>query len=236
MFGLLTNMTSRYAPWESRVYDAVIAPAVVRFMSALPYDLVTELPRDARVLDVGCGGGQVLATLAERRPDLRLVGLDLSNEQIRRARKRTSRFGVELRQGSALELPFDDESFDAVYSCASIKHWPDPALGLSECVRVLRPDGRVAIVETDRGCHLPDAARFVGQWRLPPPLRPLALAMFRTWVAGQSPDLAEAEAMLDALPLSERSVQRITGTPALLMLGVKGDASSVIPSSTTDLP
>ena len=218
---IVSNFTDPYSAAESWAYDFFVAPAVARLADKFHAELPEETPHGGRVLDVGCGGGQNICALARYRPDLKITGVDLSREQIERAARRTRELDhVELEVGSALELPFADGQFDAVMSVASIKHWPDPRRGLEECVRVLRPGGILKVIEADRGCDLADAAAFVAEWRLTLPLlRPLALAFFRTWVAGQSLDVDEARELVDGLALTEASVRRLAGAPALVIEG-----------------
>jgi SAM-dependent methyltransferase len=226
------SLTSPYGILEAWFYDRLIAPALVGLAPGLYEELLAELRPGDRVLDVGCGGGQLEVLLAGRRPDLRLTALDLSQGQARRARRRTSLLArgrgahpasspVEVVRGSALALPFGDGLFDGVVSIASLKHWPDPGLGLAECLRVLRPGGGLAVVEADRGCRHQDARAFVDRWRLPRPLRPAALVLFRTFVAGQTLDLDDARALAAALPLDPWDVRRIAGTPGLVLRGRK---------------
>jgi ubiquinone/menaquinone biosynthesis C-methylase UbiE len=147
--------------------------------------------------------------------------LDLSPKQIERAERLAPPLGGRVRFviGSALDLPFPDATFDALVSIASIKHWPDQAKGVAECVRVLKPGGPFAIFEADRGCRLEDARRFVDRWRLPPMLRPFALQAFRTYVAGQSIDLEDARKLLEAQPIVEATAERVPGAPVLLLTG-----------------
>jgi len=223
MSSILADMTAPYGRMEAYLYDALVAPAVFSLRASLEDRLLPMLEQGARVLDVGCGGGQVAIDLARRRPDLEVVGVDLSAQQIARARKRAMETNVPATfvEGSALTLPFSDASFDHVISIASIKHWPNPAQGLRECVRVLRKGGRLLIVEADRGCRLGDARAFVDRWRIPRASRPIALALFRTWVAGQAIDLEEARSWLDSLPLTERETSRLDGLPAIVLLGRK---------------
>ncbi|GMV15301.1 MAG: class I SAM-dependent methyltransferase [Polyangiaceae bacterium] len=222
---VLEDIAAPYSAFETFVYDRVIAPAVLAMGERIADELAREIPERARVLDVGSGGGQLALEIAARRPEAQVTGLDLSPDQVARASARACERGlggrVRFVQGSALEQPFGDASFDVVTSVASIKHWPDQAKGLAECARVLVPGGRLFVFEADRGCRLDDARDFVARWRLPALLRVPALAAFRTWVAGQAIDLDDARELVGALPLEASEVRRISGTPALVLGGTK---------------
>jgi SAM-dependent methyltransferase len=223
MASVLAEATTPYGAGEAFFFDTVIAPAIGALRARSLDAHVAELPRGARVLEVGSGGGQMALEVARARPDLEWIGVDLSPAQVARATRRT-RAARPARPprfvcGSALELPFEAGEFDAVVSVGSIKHWPDPARGLAECVRVLRPGGQLFVVEVDRGCRWDDARAFVAGWRMPRPLRPLGLVVFRTWVAGQAIDLDDARALLAGTPLVDARVERIAGAPGLLLRG-----------------
>lgn len=220
---IAADITAPYSAVEAWAYDSVAAPAVVAWLPELADGRLDAVPRGARLLDVGCGGGQNLLAIAERRPDLKITGLDLSERQVARATRRASKAGAAMRfvEGSALDLPFADGEFDAVMSVASIKHWPDQLRGLRECARVLKSGGTMWVVEADRGCHLEDARRFVARFRIPRALLPIALAGFRTWVAGQGIDLDEARRFLEELPLTDAHAQQVPGVPAVLFEGTK---------------
>jgi ubiquinone/menaquinone biosynthesis C-methylase UbiE len=218
---LLLDLTAPYSDLEAWMYDRVVAPAVVAMESRLQADMLPLLRKNARLLEVGCGGGQVAAAIVRKRRDVTVTGLDLSHSQVARAAQRARGLGERLRfvRGDALDLPFPDRSFDGVLSIASVKHWPDMERGLRECVRLLRRGGVLLVAEADRGCTHADASRFVAAWRIPAVLRPMALAVFRTAVAGRSIDLEDARRMAAGLSLSKWEVRRIAGTPALLLLG-----------------
>lgn len=220
---LRDGFTAPYSAFESYLYDLVAAPAVVALRARVEGALLAGLPPGAALLEVGCGGGQLAAHLATVRPDLRITGLDLSPEQIARARRRTAAVAsrVELVVGSALDLPFPASHFDAVLSVASIKHWPDQSRGLAECARVLRPGGALAVVEADRGCRLDDARAFVALMRMPAILRPVTVLFFRTYVAGLGLDLEDARSLAAALPLVAARVERVPGSPGLLIAGTR---------------
>jgi SAM-dependent methyltransferase len=223
LFSTLLDFKKPYTAGEAWVYDHLIAPGVSSFHGPFLDAQLDALPEGARLLEVGCGGGQLLIELAERRPDLSLVGLDLSDGQIARARARTARFDGRVRcvVGSALDLPFEDACFDGLLSVASLKHWPDPRLGLSECARVLRPGGRLLVVEADRSCTPEDAHAFVESWKVPGLLTPASHVFFRMVVADRSPALDEVEAWSEGLPLDDSQIRRVPGAPAIVLEGAR---------------
>jgi demethylmenaquinone methyltransferase / 2-methoxy-6-polyprenyl-1,4-benzoquinol methylase len=102
-----------------------------------------------RVLDVATGTGMVAAELLAR-ADCRVVGIDQSAEMLAAAR---ARFGaaegsrVELVQGQAEALPFQDASFDALTFTYLLRYVDDPRATVGELARVVRPGGRVASLE-----------------------------------------------------------------------------------------
>jgi ubiquinone/menaquinone biosynthesis C-methylase UbiE len=110
--------------------------------------LVRERP-DARVLDLGCGGGHVTFHAAPYAREV--VAYDLSAEMLdvvaRTARER-GLANVTTRQGVAERLPFADESFDIVLSRYSAHHWRDLDAGLREAARVLEPGGTFAVADS----------------------------------------------------------------------------------------
>ena len=113
-----------------------------------------EPGRDDRILEIGFGPGVAIELLARSAPDVRITGIDPSSAMVRQARKRNAaairRGAVDLRQGSADGLPFDDESFDAALAINSMQAWPDPMAGLREVRRVVGPGGRLVLVFTPR--------------------------------------------------------------------------------------
>jgi 2-polyprenyl-3-methyl-5-hydroxy-6-metoxy-1,4-benzoquinol methylase len=95
-----------------------------------------------RVLDVGCGEGQLTASIADA--GYQVLGVDVAEEPLRRARSR--RADLELRRvESAGEWPLADASFDVVWSGETIEHVADTARWLSELRRVLRSGGSLIL-------------------------------------------------------------------------------------------
>jgi ubiquinone/menaquinone biosynthesis C-methylase UbiE len=103
------------------------------------------VPAGARVLDVGTGTGRLALELAKARPDLHIIGVDISVDMIDIARQNAARSGLsavaEFRPVSAASLPFPDNYFALVTSNASLHLWSDPAKVLDEIARVTAPGG-----------------------------------------------------------------------------------------------
>ena len=99
-----------------------------------------------RVLDTCCGTGDL--ALACERAGGRVIGLDFSERMLERARRKSS--AIEWVQGDALALPFEDDSFDAATVGFGVRNLEDLDRGLAELARVLRPGGRVGVLEITR--------------------------------------------------------------------------------------
>ena len=98
-------------------------------------------PED-NVLDLGCGAGWLARRVAEQIPEGRVVGIDISDEMIRRARR--NNVAVENAMfvvGEAQEIPWDANFFTHVISVEAAYYWPDPRAALREMHRVLREGG-----------------------------------------------------------------------------------------------
>jgi SAM-dependent methyltransferase len=99
------------------------------------------------ILDVGCGGGWLVRELASRVPHGRAIGMDLSDEMLAHARRNSSAArNAEFIVGSVDAIPRESNSFDKVISVESSYYWPDPAAGIREIFRVLRPGGSAWIL------------------------------------------------------------------------------------------
>jgi SAM-dependent methyltransferase len=103
---------------------------------------------DSRILDCGCGPGSITIGLALWAPDGQTIGIDIGEEQLEGARALAKQLGaanVSFQQGNIFALPFEDDSFDIVFSQTVLYHIPSPQRALSEIRRVLRPGGLVAL-------------------------------------------------------------------------------------------
>lgn len=104
-----------------------------------------------RVLDAGCGTGLLLEQQAGVvGPSGYAAGVDYSEDMLEVARKRCGELSqVDLRQGSVEHLDFDDDAFDAASCTQTLLYVSDLDAALAELRRVLKPGGRLAILETD---------------------------------------------------------------------------------------
>lgn len=217
----LVDFTGGYSPLESYLFDRLCDTATASLHAYALAGIRPSITPGMRVLDVGCGGGRFAIRLAERYPEIHVVGLDLSPEQIARARRRGAAVAerVSFVEGNAIDMPFDAGEFDLVYSLGSLKHWPDPVQGLRECMRVLAPGGRLWLTEGDRGCRHEDVHAFISTWNIPARLRPVFEAFYRVIVVGQSLDLDDARALLDEVPELDATLERGEGLPIWVIAG-----------------
>jgi demethylmenaquinone methyltransferase/2-methoxy-6-polyprenyl-1,4-benzoquinol methylase len=120
----------------------------------------------ARVLDVATGTGDLALELARRvAPGGEVLGSDFSEAMLTRARAKPKPAGVELRfdWGDALELPFEDDSFDAATVGFGARNFADLLGGLREMTRVVRPGGRVVVLDFTTPTK-PPLSLFFGLW------------------------------------------------------------------------
>ena len=98
--------------------------------------------RGKRVLDVGCGKGRFARVLRDQEPSAEIWGLDVSGEMLRFVPE-----GIHTRAGFMTELPFEDAFFDGAYATESLEHAVEIEKAVSEICRVVKPGGRIAIID-----------------------------------------------------------------------------------------
>src|SRR3954453_4422805 len=124
-------------------------------------DLAAVGPGD-RALDVATGTGDLAIELARRvGPSGEVIGSDFSEEMLTLARRKAPALRFEF--GNALELPYADDSFDAVTVGFGARNFSDLERGLSEMARVVRPGGRVVVLEITTPTK-PPLSTFYGVW------------------------------------------------------------------------
>ncbi len=133
-------------------YNKVAAhSAIMRdFYGKVADEILNEIS-SGNILDVGTGPGYLPVMLAQRNEALKLTGIDLSPAMIKIARKNARKAGVEERVdfkvASAYDLPFPNETFDAVISTASLHHWHRAEKAFEEIYRVLKKGGKAFIYD-----------------------------------------------------------------------------------------
>lgn len=126
---------SAYYDAFAETYDRGRDRGYHRLIDEQAAEIVSRYGEGREILEIGCGTGLVLERLAGFAR--RAQGIDLSPGMLERARER----GLDVAEGDATNLPFDDESFDVVCSFKVLAHVPDLGAALLEMARVLRPGG-----------------------------------------------------------------------------------------------
>ncbi len=132
--------------YEAKRWGAAALSARPWYMNGLKLRYLLEdlAPVHGRVLDVGCGAGQVAKAVKRERPDLDVVGCDVSRTAIATARQTGA--GVDFRLATAERLPFDDAELDFIWIFDVLEHVEDPEAVLREVARVLKPGAGFHIV------------------------------------------------------------------------------------------
>ena len=142
-----------------------------------------------RALDVATGTGDLAVALAERAgPDGEVVGCDFSERMLELARQKAPALAFE--HANALDLPYDDGSFDAATVGFGARNFSDLAGGLAEMTRVVRPGGRVVVLE------------------ITTPTRPPLSWFFRLWFDRAVPLIGRVAGDPDAYSYLPSSVRR----------------------------
>jgi demethylmenaquinone methyltransferase/2-methoxy-6-polyprenyl-1,4-benzoquinol methylase len=157
---------------------------------------LARLSPGGRALDVATGTGDLAIELAGRvGPSGEVVGSDFSEGMLARAREKAP--GIRWEHGNALALPYDDDSFDASTVGFGARNFSDLERGLREMVRVVRPGGRVVVLE------------------ITTPTKPPLSTFFSIWFDRIVPLLGKVAAEPEAYTYLPNSVKRFPGPGAL---------------------
>ncbi len=156
---------------------------------------LAELAPGARALDVACGTGDLALELAERvGPGGEIVACDFSEQMLELAREKAAAHPtIRFEWANALELPYRDDEFAAATVGFGVRNFSDLERGLSELVRVVRPGGRVVILE------------------MTTPTKPPLSTFFRVWFDRVVPLLGRVAGDGDAFTYLPSSVRRFPG-------------------------
>jgi ubiquinone/menaquinone biosynthesis C-methylase UbiE len=112
-------------------------------------------------------------------------------------------------------LPFPADTFDSLISSCAWRHWPDPKSAIAECVRVVKPGGKVVIVEIDGTSTAGDFWKFARNSRVPVGLRRAYVRFAMRTVVGVAPDSASLANSFRDVGVSPFDVGHIEGMPFL---------------------
>lgn len=151
------------APEKEGEQDAEAVLAYDRTAGWLPFRLLRRmtLRRLERyhpygdLLDAGCGPGHLAIAIGRRFPGLKVTGLDNNPDMVAAALRNRSRSrvrNVSFLSGDVQSLPYLDGSFDFIVSTLSLHHWQDSSRALGEIYRLLRPGGRLLLMDLRRDC------------------------------------------------------------------------------------
>jgi SAM-dependent methyltransferase len=137
--GLLGDTPRRDYAEKLQLFNAFARPELRAAIDAL------SMPAGSRVLDAGCGTGEVVSWWHESLHGRgRVAGMDLSGAHVRVARAIAPGPAL-IVQGDMLEPPFVDGTFDLVWSVNTVNHLRDPVAGVSSLARLLRPGGGLVV-------------------------------------------------------------------------------------------
>jgi SAM-dependent methyltransferase len=178
------------------------------------------VPKTARCLDVGCGGGDVTRELARLAPNGHVTGIDLDAAKLELAQRETATAGVAnvtYRREDLLQPMGDAERYDLIYVRFVLSHLPDPGAALAALCARLAPGGVIVVEDTDFSGHFchPDSAAF---------RRYLQLYAAAVTSRGGDPDIGpRLPALLGAACLTE------VGMNVVQPAGISGEAKLIGP-------
>lgn len=100
-----------------------------------------------KILDLGCGKGRYTRNLIKKYPQKKFYGVDLSKRVLASCPEK-----MEKKQGTILNIPYSDKEFDVVFLTESLEHCVDLNNALAEIKRVLKPNGKIIVIDKDEAC------------------------------------------------------------------------------------
>jgi len=218
----IPHLPEKYSNLQAWAHDYLIADRALYLHAYILehgklVDVLAE-QKERCLLDIGCGGGQSAIRLKEHYPHLCLAGIDLSIDQITRARQRARRKGyaIQFKVADAQALPFPGASFDVVYSFGSAKHWPDPLKGFSECWRVLKPGGELLVADATSDATSEQVENFYAIARFPRLFQKPVAAILYQRMFRPARTVETYQQIAERLHMPQGTVSHLPSMPAFL--------------------
>lgn len=169
MEALKTRLKATWMSGDYGQFATYLEPGALEFLERL------EIAPGSRVLDVACGAGQT--ALPAARAGAAVTGVDIAANLIEQARERARADDLAVRfdEGDAEQLPYDDASFDVVFSLIGAMFAPRPEKVAAELVRVCAPGGRVAMANWTPEGFIGQMFKVIGSHVPPPSIMPSPL-------------------------------------------------------------
>lgn len=136
--------------FAAKLYDNLTSVKGVNKSFEQMAEFVTSVINQGRVLDIGTGPGRLLAEIHKKNPKLELYGLDISSSMVELARSNLEAIRPDLRVGNISRTDFADDSFECIICSGSFYLWDEPVRGLNEIFRILKPQMKAYLFETNR--------------------------------------------------------------------------------------
>lgn len=146
MDDLEKNSVTQFTRWAKN-YDKPITSFIFRQTNSKIASILNPKPNSS-LLDVGCGTGILISKLLSRNKYMRIYGLDITPKMVEVAKSKfKNNPHVKITLGSAIHMPYQDNTFDYVTCASSLHHHPNPLQSVKEMVRVLKPGGKLLILD-----------------------------------------------------------------------------------------
>ena len=163
------------------LYERIVGDATtIVFERKLKEDFLHFIPEGGKILEIGCASGFQAMKILQNRRDLEIIASDFSAEMISLGKKnyqglilqdqdiRRIQSHLSFVQADAMDLSqFGSETFDGIYSVGAIKHFPDQIHGLHECIRILKPGGKMFFSEFFAEASATDMINFSKYVKIP---------------------------------------------------------------------
>jgi ubiquinone/menaquinone biosynthesis C-methylase UbiE len=192
----------------ARWYTATTRKSMPDFR-ALARRVAAELARESRVIEVAPGPGFFAIELS-RLGNFQITGLDISSTFVDIARRNAAEAGVtiDFRRGNASKMPFETDSFDFLLCRAAFKNFSEPVEAVREMNRVLKPGGRLLLIDLRRDASREDINREVDGMKLSRTSAVITKLTFRFMLLKRAYTPDEFEGMFAQAPFRSVAVER----------------------------